>query len=157
MTLQIIILVFSMLQLNISGDKRMLFFFYNQISFSFSCTCFMGLFKKTEYNLIVNFSQTFFSHQNSAFHSSNSFWSVFILSTGFLFLTLLNENKETYENLLPTSVGKQSFCYTVSFCWSLGRCNSKQNNLQNASSKSSLAICILTGDLPNCCNYILKL
>ena len=31
----------------------MLFFFYNQISFPFFyCTCLMGTFKKTEYNLI---------------------------------------------------------------------------------------------------------
>ena len=32
----------------------MFFFFYNQIyfPFSFSCTCLMGLFKKTEYSLI---------------------------------------------------------------------------------------------------------
>ena len=43
-----------MLQLKRSGDKRMLFFFYNQIyfSFSFSYTCFTGTFKKTEYNSI---------------------------------------------------------------------------------------------------------
>ena len=27
-------------------------FFYNQISFPFSCTCLMGMFKKTEYNPI---------------------------------------------------------------------------------------------------------
>ena len=45
---------FSMLQLKRRGDKRMLFFCYNQIDFSssFTCTCFMGTFQKTEYNLI---------------------------------------------------------------------------------------------------------
>ena len=42
-----------MLQLNRSRERRMLFFFYNQVSFPFFyCTCLMGTFKKTEYNLI---------------------------------------------------------------------------------------------------------
>ena len=41
-----------MLQLKRGWGKRMFFFFYNQISFpfSFSCTCLMGTFEKTECN-----------------------------------------------------------------------------------------------------------
>ena len=52
-----------MLQLKRSQDKIMFFFFYNQISFSvyFSCTCLMGMFKKTEYNPICKvFTEAFF-------------------------------------------------------------------------------------------------
>ena len=49
-----VLVFFSMLRLKRSGDKRMLFFFYNDISFSFSitCACFVGTFKKTEYKSI---------------------------------------------------------------------------------------------------------
>ena len=47
---------------------------YNQISFS--CMCFMGTIKKTEYDLICKaFIEVFFNCQNSTFHSSNSFFS----------------------------------------------------------------------------------
>ena len=41
---------FSMLQFKRSWDKAIFFFFYDQISFS--CTCLMDTFKKTEYNPI---------------------------------------------------------------------------------------------------------
>ena len=45
---------FSMLQLKRSWDKRMFSFIYNEISspFSFSWTCLMDTFKKTEYSPI---------------------------------------------------------------------------------------------------------
>ena len=42
------LLFFSMLQLKRSWNKRLFFFFSHKISFS--CTCLMGTFKKTEYN-----------------------------------------------------------------------------------------------------------
>ena len=52
---------FSMLQLKRSWDKRMFFFFYNQVSFPFSssCTRFMGMSKKTEYSPICKVSTGF--------------------------------------------------------------------------------------------------
>ena len=61
-------LCFLMLQYKRSWYKRMFPFFYNQISFpfSFSCTCVMGMFKKTE-----GFHRSIFSCQNSKFQSCN--------------------------------------------------------------------------------------
>ena len=56
----------------------MFFFFYDQISFSLSCTCLMGTFflKKLDIIGFVRFSQKFFfNRQSSKFHSSNSFSS----------------------------------------------------------------------------------
>ena len=54
----------------------MFFFFYKQISFplSFSCTCLVDTFKKTECSLICKvFTEVFFNCQNSTFYSSNLF------------------------------------------------------------------------------------
>ena len=70
-------LCFAMLQLTRSWDKRMLFFFHNQIyfPFSFSCTFLIGTLKKTEYNSIHKVFASFFNRHNSTFHSSNSFSS----------------------------------------------------------------------------------
>ena len=66
-----------MLQLKWSCDKRMFFYFYNQISFSFSFsrTCLMGTFKKTECNPICKVFTKVFSVLRIPYHSSNSFSS----------------------------------------------------------------------------------
>ena len=63
----------SMLQLIRRRDKRMFFFFRNQISFYFyfSYTCLIGTFKKTEYSPICKVFTELFNRQNSTFHSSN--------------------------------------------------------------------------------------
>ena len=63
----------SMLQLKRSWDKRMFFFFYNQISFpfSFSCLCLMRTLKRQNIIEFVRFSRKFFISQNSTFRSSN--------------------------------------------------------------------------------------
>ena len=56
----------------------MLFFFYNQISlsFSFSHMCLMGTFKKMNIVEFVKFSQQkFFNRQNFTFHSFSSSFS----------------------------------------------------------------------------------
>ena len=54
----------------------MLFFFYDQISFCFSCACLLGTLKMTENNLTcIVFHRSFFNCQNSTCHSSDSFWS----------------------------------------------------------------------------------
>ena len=55
----------------------MFFFFYNQISFSFSFsrTCLMGTFKKTECNPICKVFIKVFSVLRIPYHSSNSFSS----------------------------------------------------------------------------------
>ena len=51
-----------MSQLERSLHKKMFFFFYNQISFSFAFTFLIGTFKKTDYNPICKvFTEVFLS------------------------------------------------------------------------------------------------